>query len=58
MTLPGSYARSMAFLRQIKELNGSCLVNVLHCDRQFKFANILFQGGNVPREYSPEGASG
>jgi hypothetical protein len=56
--LPGSYARSMAFLRQIKELNGSCLVNVLHCDRQFKFANILFQGGNVPREYSPEGASG
>jgi hypothetical protein len=32
---------------EIEEFNRSCLVNVLHHDRQFKFANISFQGGNV-----------
>jgi hypothetical protein len=47
---------------EIEEFNGSYLVNVLYQDRQFKFADIPFQGGNVSgvfcREYSPEGASG
>ncbi len=47
---------------EIEEFNGSYLVNVLCQDRQFKFANISFQGGNVSgvfcQEYSPEGASG